>query len=373
MLASKRTPDSLATVVFSSGSSGAPKGVMLSHYNIISNIQAMAQVFWISETDRIVGVLPFFHSFGFTVTIWLPLINGCGALYHTNPVEAGKVGELVSKYKGTLLLSTPTFCTSYTRKCSKEEFASLRFVLVGAEKLRESVGTAFREKFGLELLEGYGATEMAPVIAVNSPNFDAGRDTQIGNKPGTVGHPVPGVAVRVVDQATMEPLPPNSDGLLLVKGSNRMLGYLGQPERTAEAMQDGWYITGDICAVDDEGFIRIVDRLARFSKIGGEMVPHLKVEECIYQIIGEHPCAVTGIPDDQRGERLVALYTRPDMTPAELWQKLSATELPKLWIPKRENVYQIDSLPTLGTGKLDIQGVKERARQLASACAAAQS
>jgi len=373
LLTSNRTPDSLATVIFSSGSSGTPKGVMLSHFNIIANIQGMAQVFWISEKDRIVGVLPFFHSFGFTVTIWLPLINGCGALYHTNPVEAGKVGELVSKYKGTLLLSTPTFCASYTRKCSKEEFASLRFVLVGAEKLRETVAVAFREKFDLELLEGYGATEMSPVIAVNSPNFEAGRDTQIGNKPGTVGHPIPGVAVKVVNPATMEPQPPNTDGLLLVKGPNRMIGYLGQPERTAEATYGDWYITGDICAVDDEGFVRIVDRLARFSKIGGEMVPHLKVEESIYQIIGEYPCAVAGIPDDQRGERLVALYTRSDITPSELWKRLSETDLPKLWVPKRENMYQVDALPTLGTGKLDIQGVKARAQQLAAAACAVES
>jgi acyl-[acyl-carrier-protein]-phospholipid O-acyltransferase / long-chain-fatty-acid--[acyl-carrier-protein] ligase len=304
------------------------------------------------------------------VTIWLPLVNGCGAVYHTNPMEANKIGELVAKHKATLLLSTPTFCSSYTRKCSKEEFASLRFVLVGAEKLRESVALGFREKFGHELLEGYGCTEMSPVVAVNSPNFEAGKDTQAGNKAGTVGHPLPGIAVKVVDPATMESLPPNAEGLLLVKGPNRMLGYLGQPERTAEAVREGWYITGDIGAIDDEGFIRITDRLARFSKIGGEMVPHLKVEESIYAIIGEHPCAVTGIPDEQRGERLVALYTHPDMMPTELWQRLSETDLPKLWVPKRENFYQVDSLPTLGTGKLDLMGVKARAQQLAGSCVA---
>ena len=132
----------LATVIFSSGSTGTPKGVMLSHYNMISNIEAMAQVFWINERDRIVGVLPFFHSFGFTVTIWLPLVSGCGAVYHANPTDAKAIGELVAKYKGTFLLSTPTFCASYTRKCSREQFASLRFVLVGAEKLREPIAAA---------------------------------------------------------------------------------------------------------------------------------------------------------------------------------------------------------------------------------------
>ena len=360
----KRTPDSLATVIFSSGSSGTPKGVMLSHYNIISNIRAMAQVFWINDNDRVVGVLPFFHSFGFTVTIWLPLISGCGALYHPNPSEAGKIGELVAKYKGTLLLSTPTFCITYTRKCAREDFASLRFVLVGAERLRESVANAFREKFDVELLEGYGCTEMSPVVAVNGPNFEAGKDTQTGNKPGTVGHPLPGVVVKVVEPSTMSELPPDREGLLLVKGANRMLGYLGQPERTAEALRDGWYVTGDIGSLDDEGFVRITDRLARFSKIGGEMVPHLKIEEIIYQIIGDYRCVVTGVPDEQRGERLVAFYTRPDMTPGELWRALSESELPKLWLPKRENICQIDALPTLGTGKLDLMAVKAKAQQL---------
>ncbi len=231
---------------------------------------------------------------------------------------------------------------------------------------------AFREKFGVELLEGYGCTEMSPVIAVNGPNFEAGRDTQLGNKAGTVGHPLPGIVVKVVEPATMEPLAANQEGLLLVKGANRMLGYLGQPERTAEVVRDGWYVTGDIGAVDDEGFVRITDRLARFSKIGGEMAPHLKVEEHIYRIIGDHRCVVTGIPDEQRGERLVAFYTRPDVTPAEVWRDLSATDLPKLWVPKRENIYQVDALPTLGTGKLDLMAVKAKAQQLAAACAVAQ-
>ena len=274
-------PDTLATVIFSSGSTGIPKGVMLSHYNVLANIEAMAQLFWIGERDRIVGVLPFFHSFGYTVTIWFPLIAGCGVVYHPNPTDAKAIGELIAKYQATFLLSTPTFCAGYTRKCSKEEFASLRFVLVGAEKLREPIAAAFREKFGVELLEGYGCTEMAPVVAVNAPNFQAGKDSQMGNKPGTVGHPLPGVAAQVVDPATFAPLGPDQAGLLLVKGSNRMLGYLGEPRRTAEVLHEGWYVTGDIAAIDDEGFIRITDRLSRFSKIAGEMVPHLRIEDAI--------------------------------------------------------------------------------------------
>jgi acyl-[acyl-carrier-protein]-phospholipid O-acyltransferase/long-chain-fatty-acid--[acyl-carrier-protein] ligase len=355
--------DSLATVIFSSGSTGVPKGVMLSHYNVIANIEAIAQLFWIGERDRIVGVLPFFHSFGFTVTIWFPLISGCGVVYHPNPTDAKAIGDLVAKYQATLLLSTPTFCSTYTRKCAPEQFASLRFVLVGAEKLREPVAAAFREKFGRELLEGYGCTEMSPVVAVNAPSFEAGKYTQVGAKPGTVGHPLPGVAARIVDPVTFQARALNQEGLLLVKGSNRMLGYLNQPERTADVFHNGWYITGDIALIDDEGFIRITDRLSRFSKIAGEMVPHIRIEEAMGSVLGDAPCAVTAVPDEDRGERLVGLYTLPELSPSELWQRLSETDLPRLWLPKRENLYHVESLPLLGTGKLDLRGLKTLAQQ----------
>jgi acyl-[acyl-carrier-protein]-phospholipid O-acyltransferase/long-chain-fatty-acid--[acyl-carrier-protein] ligase len=200
---------------------------------------------------------------------------------------------------------------------------------------------------------------------VNAPGFQAGGTTQIGNKPGVVGCPLPGVAARIVDPATFEPLLPNQEGLLLVKGSNRMIGYLDQPQLTAEAFHDGWYITNDIALIDDEGFIRITDRISRFSKIAGEMVPHIRVEEAIGAVIGDAPCAVTAVADEQRGERLVAFYARQDITPADLWQHLSQTGLPKLWLPKRENIYQVGELPMLGTGKLDLRAVKDRARELA--------
>ncbi len=214
MITKKCDPDSLATIIFSSGSTGTPKGVMLSHYNIISNIEAMVQVFWLTPEDRIIGVLPFFHSFGFTVTIWLPLITGCGVAYHANPTDAKVIGEIVQKYKGTLLLSTPTFCMGYARKCTREQFASLRYVLVGAEKLRDSVRKTFEDAFGLELLEGYGCTEMSPVVAVNAPGYEAGKDSQAGTKAGTVGHPLPGVAVKIVDPDTMEELGGNQRGIV---------------------------------------------------------------------------------------------------------------------------------------------------------------
>jgi len=222
------------------------------------------------------------------------------------------------------------------------------------------VARAFEEKFGVALLEGYGATEMSPVIAVNAPDFA----DQKGSKVGTVGKPLPGVAARVVDPETFEPLPPETEGLLLVKGPNRMMGYLGQPERTAEVLREGWYVTGDIATIDRDGFLRITDRLSRFSKIAGEMVPHVKVEEAMVAVLEGAPCAVTAIPDEQRGERLAALYAAPGVDPAELWQRLAATDLPRLWLPKRENLYPVESLPQLGTGKLDLRALQEMARRL---------
>jgi acyl-[acyl-carrier-protein]-phospholipid O-acyltransferase/long-chain-fatty-acid--[acyl-carrier-protein] ligase len=361
-------PDSLATVCFSSGSTALPKGVMLSNYNILSNIDAMAQVFWIHKDDRIVGALPFFHSFGYTVTLWLPLVSGCGAVYQPNPLDAKATGAVVAQHKGTLLLATLTFCGNYIRKCSREEFASLRFVLVGAEKLRDQTAREFEQKFGVSVVEGYGCTEMAPVVSVNSPDFRAGHDSQVGSKPGTVGHPLPGVAVRIVDPETGEPLPPNTEGMLLAKGSNRMLGYLHNPELTASVFKDGWYSPGILLRFDDEGFVRITDRLSRFSKIAGEMVPHGKIEQAASGILGDAPCVVMGVPDDRRGERLVLLYAAGKTLHAELWQQLSTTGLPALWVPKRDDIFEVESLPRLATGKLDLRAVRAQALELIQSC-----
>lgn len=358
-------PDSLATVIFSSGSTGVPKGVMLSHFNIVSNCDAVLEVFNLDDQDRIIGILPFFHSFGFMATVWLPILAGCGVVYHPVPTDAKAIGELVHKYKGTFLLATPTFCGTFTRKCTPEQFASLRYCVVGAEKLRDPLRKEFQEVFGKELLEGYGCTELSPVVAINTPDFSFENETQVGNKIGTVGLPLPGVSARTVDLDTRAPLPIGQEGLLEIRGPNVMQGYLGQPAKTAEAMHDGWYITGDIAAIDEDGFIRITDRLARFSKIGGEMVPHLKIEEVASGLTGDAPCAVTGLPDERKGERLALLYTAQDITPEELWRKLSETDLPKLWIPKQSDIHQVESLPVLGTGKLDLRGVKSRALELA--------
>jgi acyl-[acyl-carrier-protein]-phospholipid O-acyltransferase/long-chain-fatty-acid--[acyl-carrier-protein] ligase len=360
--------DALATVIFSSGSTGIPKGVMLSHRNILANVDAIGQVYQLTTDDVMLGVLPFFHSFGFTGTLWFPALSGFGVVYHPNPMDAKAVGELAGRYRATLIISTPTFCASYVRRCESEQFRNLRYAIVGAERLREPVAAAFKEKFGVDLLEGYGCTEMAPVVAVNVPDVTHGRERQRGTRTGSVGHPLPGVAVKIVDPATGEGPLFDRDGLLLVKGPNRMAGYLGDPERTADVIRDGWYVTGDIAAIDEAGFVRITDRLSRFSKIAGEMVPHMRVEEQIQSLVGDqHAAVVTSVPDDAKGERLVAFFTDPGMTPQSLWERLCETELPRLWLPKREDLHLVDAIPTLGTGKVDLRGVRALALARASA------
>ena len=355
-------PEALAAVIFSSGSTGVPKGVMLTHRNIIANIDAVAQVFEVEPTDVMIGVLPFFHSFGFTGTLWFPIVSGFGVAYHPNPTDAKTIGELALKHRATMLISTPTFCATYVRKCEPEQFAYLRYAMVGAERLREPIAKAFKDKFGLDLLEGYGCTEMSPIVAVNVPNVLDRGERQVGVKPGTVGHPLPGVAAMIVDPETGEGPIFDREGLLLVKGPNLMAGYLDDPARTSEARRGDWYVTGDIALIDDSGFIRITDRLSRFSKIGGEMVPHMKVEESINALLDE-PCAsaVTGIPDASRGERLVVFFTDPHRKPQELWESLAATELPRLWLPKRDDFHFVDVLPTLGSGKLDLRAIRQMA------------
>ena len=359
---------SLATVVFSSGSTGVPKGVMLTHANILANVDAVAQVFHLRDDDVMVGVLPFFHSFGFSITLWLPMVQGFGAVYHPNPMDGKTIGEIAEKYRGTILVSTPTFYASYMRKCRPEQFAQVRYALVGAEKLREPIATAFQEKFGITLLEGYGCTEMSPVVAVNAPDFNDQGERQRGSRPGTVGHPLPGVVAKVVDLDTGEGPLIGREGLLLVAGPNRMQGYIGEPDRTAEVLRDGWYATGDIACMDEDGFIRITDRVSRFSKIAGEMVPHMKLEEQIQVLLdAQHTCAVTAVPDDARGERLVAFFTDPDLTAADLWERLCRTDLPRLWLPKREDLRFVAAIPSLGTGKVDLRAV----RQLAGAAVGA--
>jgi acyl-[acyl-carrier-protein]-phospholipid O-acyltransferase/long-chain-fatty-acid--[acyl-carrier-protein] ligase len=363
----KRNVEDLATIIFSSGSTGRPKGVMLSHGNIFSNIEALYQVLSIKAKDVVMGALPFFHSFGFTGTLCMPVGLGIGVVYHNNPMDAAKVGELVQKYKATILMGTPTFLAAYVRKCTKEQFSSLRYVVAGAEKMKTTLSEAFREKFNLTPFEGYGATELSPIVALGVPDYvsDEEKIHQVGHKSGSVGHPIPGVAVKTVDPDTGEVKDYEEEGLLLVKGPNVMIGYLADEVKTQEVLQDGWYRTGDMAKIDKDGFIHITDRLSRFSKIGGEMVPHIRVEEKILEALEavEPVCAVSAVPDEKKGERLVVLY-RGEISVDDLWEKLNASDLPKLWIPKRDDFYRVDEIPLLGSGKLDLKRIKAMASEV---------
>ena len=350
----------LATVIFSSGSTGDPKGVMLSHANINANVEGIGQILDIAPDDAVLGILPLFHSFGFTGGLWLPLISGAAVVYHHNPLDVKTIGELAGTYGITIVTATPTFLMGFIRRCTPEQFASLRYVMVGAEKLKDRIATAFEKKFGVEPFEGYGCTELSPVVSLNIPDVDRGKIHQTGRKRGTIGHPLPGVAVRIVDPDTFEPLGPGQDGLLLVKGPNVMLGYLKDEDRTREVMRGDWYVTGDIATLDRDGFITIKDRLSRFSKIGGEMVPHIRIEEEIHTLLNagsEQLCAVTSVPDERKGEALAVLVL-PSVDVDELLRQLGESELPKLWIPRRNAFVTVDEIPILGTGKLDLRRIK---------------
>ncbi len=358
--------DDLATVIFSSGSTGDPKGVMLSHYNIGSNIEQLEQVFGLNRRDCMLGILPFFHSFGFTGTLCLPAALGIGVVFHPTPLDARAIGPLVCDYRVTFLLATPTFLQLYLRGCAPEDFGSLRVVMTGAEKLPDRLATAFEERFGIRPLEGYGCTECAPAVAVNTLDFRSAGFRQVGAKRGKIGHPLPGISVRIVDPETQTPLPAGQPGLLLVSGPNVMQGYLGRPEKTSKVLRDGWYATGDVAAIDEDGFLQITDRLSRFSKIGGEMVPHIKVEEKLHELAGatEQTFVVVGLPDDKKGERLVVLHRLADGQLPACLEKLAQCDLPNLWKPRSDQFFRVDAFPLLGTGKLDLRQVRDLALKI---------
>jgi acyl-[acyl-carrier-protein]-phospholipid O-acyltransferase/long-chain-fatty-acid--[acyl-carrier-protein] ligase len=361
----RKTPslDGIATIIFSSGSTGDPKGVILSHFNLVSNVEQLEQVFQLHDGDRILGILPFFHSFGFTGTLCLPALAGIGVIYHPSPLDAQAIGALVSKYAVSMLISTPTFLNTYTRRCAPDAFGSLRLVMAGAEKLPERTAQSFEDHFGIRPLEGYGCTECSPVVAVNTYDFRAAYFRQVGAKRGTIGHPLPGIGVRIIDPDSGDTLPPDKPGLLLVCGPNVMAGYLNRPDKTAEVLKDGWYNTGDVATLDEDGFLRVTDRLSRFSKIGGEMVPHIKVEEKLHELLQAdgQVLAVTAIPDEKKGERLIVLHTLKEDALKACLEKLAKSDLPALWKPRPDEFLFVEQLPYLGTGKLDLRRLRELA------------
>lgn len=355
-------PDDVMTIIFTSGSTAQPKGVMLTYGNIASNVDAVDAVVHLTRDDAIAALLPFFHSFGYTVTLWTVLTLKPKGAYHFSPLDAKIVGKLCREHECTILLSTPTFLRNYLKRCTPEEFKTLDVVVVGAEKMPLDLAAAFEAKFGTRPSEGYGTTELSPLVSVNVPESRSRNRDALERREGSVGRCVPGVEARIVHPETREPLPTGESGMLLIRGPNVMKGYLNRPDATAEVIRDGWYTTGDIAFLDADGFIHITGRESRFSKIGGEMVPHIKIEETIARVLGdgdeELNAVVTAVPDERRGERLVVLHTPLSKSPQEIAQALAAAGLPNLWIPSSDSYIEVEQIPVLGSGKLDLKQMR---------------
>ena len=360
--------DDAATIIFSSGSTGDPKGVVLTHYNIVSDIEAIRRMYRVLPHDRLAAILPFFHSFGYTM-FWFAKTTGMGSAFHPSPLEALAVGQLVERFSVTVLMATPTFLQLYLRRVAPSQFGSLRLVLAGAERLPDSLLAAFEDGFGIRPMEGYGLTECSPVVAVNAFDYRAPGFFQPGSRRGFVGQPIPGVSIRNVSPTSFAPLGANEEGLVLVKGPNVMTGYLGRPDLTEKAFVDGWYNSGDLGLLSDDGFLKITGRLSRFSKIGGEMVPHGRVEEALHEAakVDGQQFAVTSVGDAKKGEKLAVLTTLDNAKVDAALRRLPEMGLPNLFIPRRENIVRVDAIPMLGSGKLDLRAVRRLAEETLAA------
>ena len=372
MLSPLSCKDIMATgaLLFSSGSTGIPKGVMLSHHNIYSDIYAMKQaVAFEPGNDKIIGLLPLFHSFGMNTCFWLPLMLRSEVVFVNSPLDAGTVGKTIENYGITLLFATPSFLQTYMRKCTAEQFRTLRLVVTGAEKLRSDISERFHEMMQgrLKIVEGYGCTELAPVATINLAEKLTDLGAQYG-KTGAIGLPLETICARIVDPLTFKPVLPDAEGLFFVKGPMVMQGYLDEPEKTREAIVDGYYNTGDIAKMDERGYITICGRLSRFSKIAGEMVPHELVECIINEMLGleQRVVAVASIPDLQKGEALLVLYVpEMPMAPEKVVELLRERSISNLWIPKASNFYCVERLPLLGSGKLDLSALRQMSEKVA--------
>ena len=361
--------DDTLTIIFSSGSTGEPKGVMLSLRNISSNADGFQKGVNFTHDDRMLCTLPFFHSFGYTVCLWAPASVGMMSLTYPDPRNAKEVGELAERWQATIALGTATFVRFYVRRCPESNFRSIRLFVCGAEKLPVPLQDEFRAKFGAPLMEGYGCTEVSPVVGTNLTNTSHRGVIQVANVPGTIGQPIPGVAAKTFDPDTRQPLPTGAEGVLGIKGPNVMQGYLHQPERTAAAMVGEWYITGDMGKIEPDGFIRITGRLSRFAKIAGEMVPLERLEDEIHDVLGlsgDRAVAVAAVADSKRGERLVVLHLAEwGAKLKDAFEKLRAKGLPNLWMPDLRDCIAIEAFPVLGSGKLDLRGLSDLAKRLA--------
>jgi len=369
----KSKGDDEALLLFTSGSSGKPKGVPLSHRNLLANVCQFGRQLDLPKDSTILGCLPLFHSFGSTVTLWFPIIEGLDLVTYPSPLETKRLAELIDKHKIGILIATPTFLRGYMRRIDPNLLKSLHTVITGAEKLPDSLAQSFQDKFGILPMEGYGLTETSPAATVNLPLEVNSNNLPIipSQRFASVGHALPGIAIRITNPATEEKNTLDQSGIIWMKGANIFQGYLNEQEKTEEVIdQNGWFKTGDVGRVDDEGFLYIEGRISRFSKIAGEMVPHETVEATVNKVMGldnetERKIAILGIPDDKRGEAIVLLSTVAgpalEQEALDIRYKLLDEGLPSLWCPK--NIIPVESIPVLASGKLDIKGCEELLEQ----------
>ncbi|MEN8695136.1 MAG: AMP-binding protein [Akkermansiaceae bacterium] len=366
--------DDEAILLFTSGSSGEPKGVPLSHRNLLANVTQFGTQLQLDDDAKLLGCLPLFHSLGCTVTLWFPVIEGLDLVTYPTPLENKRLAELIDKHSVDLLLATPTFLRGYMRRIDPEQLSSLKIVITGAEKLPDNLANSFEEKFGKLPMEGYGLTETSPGSHVNLPIDDPQDGTPVikAHRFTSVGPNLPGVAVKITNAATDEPSELHESGIIWLKGENIFQGYLDQPELSKEVLdEDGWFKTGDVGRVDEDGFLYIEGRMSRFSKIGGEMVPHEAVEAAVNKVLGldretDRKITIVGIPDEKKGEAILLLSTIAsdalEQETLDIRYKLLDEGLPSLWCPKQ--ILSVDSIPVLASGKLDIKACDAMVKEL---------
>ncbi len=339
--------DDNVVILFTSGSEKDPKAVQLTHKNILSNIESFSQVFEFTSDDRMLAILPYFHVFGFTVNLWTPLYHGMTIIAYANPLDFKKVCEIIKEEKPTLLVGTPSFLWGYLKKSEEGDFRSIRIAVTGADKCPDALREGYLKKHGIILYEGYGTTETSPVISVNTPE---------ANKPGSVGKVIPGIQVKIENYETGQECAPGETGRILVKGDCVMKGYLDDFEETSMRIRHGWYDTGDMGYIDEDGFLWHAGRLKRFVKIGGEMVSLVKVEDVLQRCLPDGvECCVVEVPDAMKGARIVAAVTSK-INERDVLKSMSK-ELPNIALPKQ--FVTVEELPKMGSGKIDFRKATE--------------
>jgi len=347
----RREPDDNLVILFTSGSEKDPKAVQLTHKNLGANITALQKAFRLSEEDIVMSILPLFHVFGFNANFWMPLMIGCTSVTYANPLDYKKIPTLIKEEKATLIAATPVFFSGYLKASQPGDLESLRIALPGADKTPDWLRQGYRDKHNIELCEAYGATETSPGITVNTPD---------DNRPGSIGKPLDGVQVRIVDLDTGKILPPGKEGKILVKGDLVMKGYLNNLEETSLRIVDGWYDTGDMGMQDEDGYLWHLGRLRRFVKIGGEMISLVRTEKILSTLLPQGvDCCVVDVPDSLKGAKIVAVVTEK-VKERTIIQKMSK-ELPKIAIPKTFIV--IPEMPKMGTGKVDFRTITDIVRE----------